>query len=172
MYVNNIVTYFDLFLAGTEQSDAQAIVRKAGALPLALDQAGSYVSSLRIPFSKYLLQFEGAFARVTAKKPPGAVWKYRDDTVFTTWEVSFNALGSAAQELLLLFGFFDNASISEELLPRERLNHEFVIGEPSFSLVHPINILKLNSSSRTRESTTRHWCGTPGHSPGTRSPGR
>ena len=62
--------------------------------------------------------------------------QYRDDTVFTTWEVSFNALSPASQELLLLFGFFDNESIPEELLPLVRLNTEFEIGEISFPLFH------------------------------------
>ena len=99
-----------------------------GALPLALDQAGSYVSTMQIPFSKYLLRFESAFVSVTTKRPPIAVWQYRDDTVFTTWEVSFNALGLAAQELLLLLGFLDNESIPERLLPLERLNDGFKIG--------------------------------------------
>ena len=60
------------------------------------------------------------------------VWQYRDDTVFTTWEVSFNVLGPAAQELLLLFGFLDNDSIPEELIPLERLNDKFRIGELLF----------------------------------------
>ena len=104
------------------------MVRKLGALPLALDQAGSYVSAMQIPLSKYLLRFDGTFAEVTAKRPPAVVWQYRSDTVFTTWEVSFNALSPAAQELLLLLGFFDNQSIPEELLPLGRLNNEFKIG--------------------------------------------
>ena len=102
-----------------------------GALPLALDQAGSYVSKMQIPFREYLLRFEGSFAEVTTKKPPAVVWQYQG-TVFTTWEVSFNALGPAAQELLLLFGFLDNESIPEELLQLERLNDEFKIGTISF----------------------------------------
>ena len=50
-------------------------------------------------------------------------------SVFTTWEVSFSALGPAAQELLLLLGFFDNESIPEELLPPDRLSDELGIGE-------------------------------------------
>ena len=81
-----------MILVNVEQSDAVAIVRKLGALPLALDQAGSYISAMQISFNKYLLRFDGAFAKVTARKPPTAVWQYQDDTVFTTWEVSFNAL--------------------------------------------------------------------------------
>ena len=112
------------------------IVGKLGALPLALDQAGSYVSAMQISFSRYLSRFEGAFAEIAAKKPPRVVWQYRDDTVFTTWEVSFNALGPAAQELLLLFGFLDNESIPEELLPLERLNDGFEIG-----VLSPVNPL-------------------------------
>ena len=120
-----------------------AIVRKLGALPLALDQAGSYISTMQIPFSKYLIRFEGSFAKVTAKKPPTTVWQYRDDTVFTTWEVSFNALGPAAQELLLLFGFLDNESIPEELLPLEMLYNQFEIGELSLLSFYPATILRL-----------------------------
>ena len=103
-----------------------------GALPLALDQAGAYISVMQIAFSRYLLQFKDTFAEVAREKPPTAVWQYRDDSVFTTWEVSFNALGHAAQELLLLFGFLDNESIPEELLPLERLNGGFKIGELPF----------------------------------------
>ena len=114
-----------------------------GALPLALSQAGSYISAMQIPFSKYLLRFESAFVEVTTKRPPTVVWHYRDDTVFTTWEVSFNALGPAAQELLLLFGFFDSESIPEELIPLERLNNEFRIGEISF-LFHLTTGLRLD----------------------------
>ena len=131
-----------MILVNVEQSDAVAIVRKLGALPLALDQAGSYISAMQISFNKYLLRFDGAFAKVTARKPPTAVWQYRDDTVFTTWEVSFNALGPAAQELLLIFGFLDNESIPEELLPLEMLSSEFQIGELSFLLFHLVTGLR------------------------------
>ena len=144
----NIGTYSDLFRANSEQSDAIAIVGKLGALPLALDQAGSYISAMQISFSKYLVRFESAFAEVTAKKPPTVVWQYRRDTVFTTWEVSFGALSPAAQELLLLLGFFDNQSIQEELLPLERLNNEFKIGGLSF-LFHLVRRPGLYSNSRS-----------------------
>ena len=89
---------------------------------------------MQISFSKYLVRFESAFVEVTAKRPPTVVWQYRSDTVFTTWEVSFNALSPAAQELLLLLGFFDSQSIPEELLPLAGLNDGFKIGELSFLL--------------------------------------
>ena len=102
---------------------------------------------MQIPLSKYLLQFERTFSKVTAKKPPAVVWQYRDDTVFTTWEVSFNALGPAAQGLLLLFGFLDNESIPEELLPLEGLNRGFRIGGPSFLLPHLVTGSRPYSNS-------------------------
>ena len=127
----------DLFLVDAEKNAAVAIVRKVGSLPLALDQAGSYVRTSQISFSKYLLRFEDTFAEVAAKNPPTVGGQRRGDTVFTTWEVSFNALGPAAQELLLLFGFLDNESISEELLSLEGLNNGFRIGKPLFPMVSP-----------------------------------
>ena len=144
----NIGTFSDLILVNAEQSDAIAIVGKLGALPLALDQAGSYISAMQIPFSRYLIRFQSAYAEVTAKKPPAVVWQYRSDTVFTTWEVSFNALSPAAQELLLLLGFFDNQSIPEELLPLERLNKKFKIGGLSL-LLHLGRRSGLNSNNRS-----------------------
>ena len=103
---------------------------------------------MQIPFSRYLHRFDGAFAEAAAGKPPRVVRQYRDDTVFTTWEVSFNALGPAAQELLLLFGFLDNESIPEELLPQERLNDGFEIGEPSLLFFHLVTRTSRFSSSR------------------------
>ena len=93
--------------------------------------------------------FETTFAEVAAKKPPSVVWQYRDDTVFTTWEVSFNALSPAAQEVLLLLGFFDNQSIPEELLPLERLKDKFQIGELSLPLFHKVTRTRLCSNSRS-----------------------
>ena len=132
-----MVPVLTFFLVDAEQSDAVAIVRKVGSLPLALDQAGSYVRTRQISFSQYLLRFEDIFAEVAAKKPPKVGKRCRGDTVFTTWEVSFNALGPAAQELLLLFGFLDNESISEELLSLEGLNNGFLIGKPFFLIASP-----------------------------------
>ena len=137
MGIMTIGTCSDLFLVDAEQSATVAIVRKVGSLPLALDQAGSYVRTGQISFSEYLLRFESTFAKVTAKKPPKVGGECRGDTVFTTWEVSFNALGPAAQELLLLFGFLDNESISEELLSLEGLNNGFRIGKPLFLIASP-----------------------------------
>lgn len=100
-----------------DRSAAIDIVEELGALPLALDQAGSYISSTQIAYDQYLPRFNGAFAKIAGKRPPTSVWKYRrEDTIFTTWEISFSTLSTDAQELLLLCGFWDNEDIWEGLL--------------------------------------------------------
>lgn len=117
------------YLLYLERSDAVEIVNRLGALPLALDQAGAYINSLRIPYSQYLPRFTGEFARIAGKRPPKSVWQYREDTVFTTWEISFNTLGSGAQALLLLCGFLDHEDIWEGLLSQKILMAELGIGK-------------------------------------------
>lgn len=116
-------------LVHIERTAAISIVDKLGALPLALDQAGSYISSAQIPYHIYLTRFDRGFARIVAKRPPNSVWKYREDTIFTTWEISFAALSPGAQALILLCGFLDNEDIWEELLFSENLKAEYGIGK-------------------------------------------
>jgi hypothetical protein len=59
----------------------------------------------------------------------GTVWQH-DAKVFSTWEVSFQALGRAAQELLTLCGFLDNEDIWDELLPENELKEILRKGTP------------------------------------------
>jgi hypothetical protein len=54
-----------------------------------------------------------------SKKPPPAVWQYRDDSVFTTWEISFRTIETAnpeAAKLLLICSFLGNLDISKDFL--------------------------------------------------------
>lgn len=112
-----------------ERTDAIDIVQKLGALPLALDQAGAYINSMQIPYSQYLPRFTSQFAIIGGRRPTNSVWQYREDTIYTTWEISFAALGPGAQQLLLLCGFLDNEDIWEGLLSPERLKTELGIGK-------------------------------------------
>lgn len=133
-----------------ERTDAIIIVQKLGGLPLALDQAGAYINSVQISYSQYLERFESAFAKIAAKRPPKSVWQYREDTLFTTWEISFAALRPGAQELLLLCGFLDNEDIWEGLLPVERMKESFGIG-------------KEKNSTPPRRLTKHHLSNMSGH---------
>jgi hypothetical protein len=96
-------------------------VEKLGYLPLAIDQAGSYLSMLQKPLHAFLPLFEENFNRTLSKKPPSAVWQYGEETVVTTWEISFKAIQKTdpqAADLLLLCSFVANDDISVDLLRR------------------------------------------------------
>ena len=89
------------------------IVEKLGYRPLATDHAGAFIHELQIPLSRYLSYYEAAFKKVQSKKPRLG-WKYRDETVVTTWEVFFEAIeskDSVASEILLMSSFLNHESI-------------------------------------------------------------
>ena len=104
-----------------EYEKARAIVREVGYLPLAIDQAGAYLYALQKPLESYLPLFKQSIKSVLNKRPPDAVWQYRNETVFTTWEVSFSALKQrdpTAAEFLLICSFLSSDDISEDLFTR------------------------------------------------------
>lgn len=113
-------------------------MHKLGALPLALDQAGSYINAIQIPYGEYLPRYDGAFAKMASKRPPNFVWQYREDTIFTTWEISFASLGHGAQQLLLLCGFLDNEDVWEGLLSPDILQNHLGIG--NYSLTNDVSL--------------------------------
>lgn len=125
----NLISVSDSFYVVVVRGDAIAIAKALGFLPLALDQAGAYISEAQLQLSDYLPRFENEFKRIAGKRPPGVAWQYGERTVLTTWEMSFKQLTPAAQELLLLCAFLDNEDIWEGLFPPERLKAEFGIGE-------------------------------------------
>jgi hypothetical protein len=97
------------------------IVAKLAYLPLALDQAGAYIHRLHKPLRSYLPMFEKNLRLVLNKKPSSASWQYRDETAFTTWEVSFKSVEEENQlyaQILLICSFLSPEDITEELLCR------------------------------------------------------
>jgi hypothetical protein len=97
-----------------------AIAKKLGFLPLAIDQAGAYIAARGKRLDEYLSLYEKQFSKVASEVPARSVWRHSAG-VFTTWEVSFQALGRAAQELLTLCGFLDNEDIWYGLLLQDGL---------------------------------------------------
>jgi hypothetical protein len=96
------------------------IAKKLGYLPLAIYQAGAYICAQKLSLRRYLERFETNFDKLFGKKPPNSqVWRYRDDTVFTTWEISFRAIeeeNKEAARLLLLCSFLSNNDIWYDML--------------------------------------------------------
>ena len=96
--------------------DAEKIIEKLGGLPLAITQAAAYMSKGQMGFSRYLHRFETNFKRVASKAP--TVTTYRNDTVFTCWEMSFKALTATAARLLHLCAFLSHEDIPDEIFRR------------------------------------------------------
>lgn len=108
-----------LLTSGLDYDEARRIVEKLGYLPLAIDQAGAYLSKLAKPLHAFLPLFEANFKITLNKKPPSSVWQYGEKTVVTTWEISFEAVQKEdpqAAELLLLCSFLSNKDINSEFL--------------------------------------------------------
>jgi tetratricopeptide (TPR) repeat protein len=88
-----------------EQKDAGDLAKTLGCLPLALEQAGAYISRRRISLSKYVSLFETARQKLY-KFPPDTAY---NSTVAATWQVSFDQAAEdnpASTELLRLLAFF------------------------------------------------------------------
>lgn len=108
-------------IGSLDYEEAKRIVEKLGCLPLAIDQAGSYLSMLQKPLHAFLPLFEENFNKTLSKKPPSAVWQYGEETVVTTWEISFKAIQERdpqAANLLLLCSFLANDNIGVDFLWR------------------------------------------------------
>ncbi|KAJ3946940.1 uncharacterized protein N0V96_003316 [Colletotrichum fioriniae] len=91
-----------------EEEAARHVAYKLGYLPLALDQAGAYITGQSIDFAEYMDLYRVSHDQLLRHKPPRAVWSY-EQTVFTTWEIFFHAVAArnpVAARLLDLAAFF------------------------------------------------------------------
>jgi tetratricopeptide (TPR) repeat protein len=96
------------------------IARRLGYLPLAIDQAGTYIATHQLPLAEYLPKYEARFIDIM-NRPSRGPTRYRAN-VCTTWEASFRVLEAeniAASRLALLLGFF-SADVLTDLLSRGR----------------------------------------------------
>ncbi|KAH0602895.1 uncharacterized protein H6S33_008545 [Morchella sextelata] len=106
---------------GAETSAAEEVAKRLGSLPLAIDQAGTYIAARQITFQKYLSLYERNFKNIMKEKLLSTAWAYRDKTIITTWEVSFEAIkaeNEEAADLLLICAFISNQDIWEDNLNR------------------------------------------------------
>ncbi|KAJ7115735.1 hypothetical protein C8R44DRAFT_628496, partial [Mycena epipterygia] len=92
---------------------ATQIVQKLHCLPLAVAQAGAYISSSRA-LHKYLELYENTVKRIQLLKqsPQQSEYKW---SVYATWQMSFEKLSSRAAQLLQLCSFMHHDGITEEI---------------------------------------------------------
>ena len=97
----------EFLLKRTGQEDRKAaddLADALGDLPLALEQAGAYMEAKAKPLEKYMKSFQERRLEVLAKSKPSDY----PDTVATTWDISFQAVGKdypVARELLQFFSY-------------------------------------------------------------------
>ncbi|KAF2184671.1 hypothetical protein K469DRAFT_579035, partial [Zopfia rhizophila CBS 207.26] len=72
--------------------DGLKIIRRLGCLPLALDQAGSYIRDRAdaMTFTAFLESYETEATKIWNSTP--TIWDGNAKTVFTTWELAFSRL--------------------------------------------------------------------------------
>jgi hypothetical protein len=76
---------------------------------------------LQLPLHQFLPRFEESFKSVMSKKPSSAVWQYGEETVITTWEISYIAIHQIdpkASRLLDICSFLANEDIEIDFLYR------------------------------------------------------
>jgi len=78
----------------------------------------------QIDCKTYLRKLEANFKRIASTKP--SVPTYRNDSVFTCWEISFAALCPSAAQLLHLCAFLSNEDIPDVLFHRGRTGVEWL----------------------------------------------
>ncbi|KAI5837656.1 hypothetical protein DFP73DRAFT_531594 [Morchella snyderi] len=98
---------------------ATELTKRLGNLPLALVQAGAYISANQISLRTYLETFNKQFKSVFSDIPLGSNYTKHDKTVFTTWQTSFEAIkriSADASDILEVCSFFSNEDIGEFML--------------------------------------------------------
>ncbi|MDR2572498.1 MAG: hypothetical protein LBD23_19685 [Oscillospiraceae bacterium] len=94
-------TAVEFLLKRTGKDDAEntaIVAERLGNLPLALEQAAAYILNNSMDFAKYLMLLE---------KHGLKVFKYFDDSVRTTWEISMEKIKKdSAKQLLYLCSYF------------------------------------------------------------------
>ncbi len=89
-----------------------------GGLPLAIDQAGSYMRETGTNALEYMKLYEKTWGELMTQQHEFALQEATASSILTTWTVSFNELQKKSQDaanLLILWAFLDNQDIWYEL---------------------------------------------------------
>lgn len=101
-----------------ERAQAAEIVEELGHLALAIVQAGCFITKRNKTLSSYLQDYRTPAEEVLDFSPAKSLMA-GNDTVFKTWEISYDYVqkkSPLAARLLNFFAFFDNTDISLEVI--------------------------------------------------------
>jgi tetratricopeptide (TPR) repeat protein len=140
-----------------QSEEADKLVDTLGRHPLAIEQAGGYIRSQKLPIAAYRALFDSHKASGLSKGLTAFhQTQYYKETIATTWSMSFKAIEKAdplASKIMRLSAFLDGKGIQRELfakglplLPEHwalssvnewDISHSFSV-LMSHSLVHPV----------------------------------
>lgn len=99
------------------RNDAEVLVEQLGFLALAIVQAAGYISQHEITFSEYLDMYQQSRKDLLTHNIIQHTDGYRK-SVYTTWEISFQALQPLSRTFLEICAFLHHTDIPEDLFQR------------------------------------------------------
>lgn len=99
-----------------EKDELKTLINSLGCLPLALEQAGSYIYESKISISEYNIMFNKYKKEFLRRGRP---YKDKMDTVATTWEISFTQIKESSPLGKLLLNFY--SFLAADVIPYELL---------------------------------------------------
>ncbi|KAL0781512.1 hypothetical protein CaCOL14_002847 [Colletotrichum acutatum] len=142
-----------------EDRHGREIVHELGYLPLAIDQAGSYIYNQECPFKDYLVDFRKGRKDILGDPMYPGVFEH-NPAVYGTFELSYVALEKRSQEsdssgraalhalrILNIFCFYHNEKITSEILSRaavsRRRDQGLLSGEEAGAGIGPLSLLDI-----------------------------
>ncbi|KAJ7443683.1 hypothetical protein FB451DRAFT_92370 [Mycena latifolia] len=126
----------------------QQIVQKLHCLPLAVVQAGAYISA-SCPLQKYLKLHESAAQRSRLLDQNHSQSDY-ELSVYATWRISFDKVSIQAQKLLQLCSFIHHDGITEAIFEKAGLYRFRTNGPTEAEMQEPLKFLTGLATSTSK----------------------
>ena len=141
--------------------DAQDLVEKLGAYPLALSQAGRFMYETSTSCENFLRLYDSRVKALIKQKPSRR--EYQNGSIKAALEMSFDVLKTRdprAAALLMLLGHFDNADIFQDLFHFQKQSPDECYPQPPLSFsgidrLSPTWIKDLGSDNKHYEDAVR-----------------
>ncbi|KAF5528713.1 Calcium-independent phospholipase A2-gamma [Colletotrichum aenigma] len=128
----------DQLLHGDNEQLVGQIVKELGYLPLAIDQAGSYIHMQDCTFGDYLFGFQSGRKQLMEDPSMGRGAFNDNPAVYGTFELSYKALEAKSKDntregraalnalrILCIFCFYHNENLTDEIISRAATNEKF-----------------------------------------------
>ncbi|KAG9995258.1 hypothetical protein KCU78_g18031, partial [Aureobasidium melanogenum] len=102
-----------------DDSSVDALLEKLGGLPLALTQAGAYISQTAVSINQYLEYYDSTWKVLMELQDEYPLQEYAQRSVLTTWRISYEQVKSQSEEasnLLQLWSFLYAGDLWYELV--------------------------------------------------------